>query len=319
MEPAFVGMRQRDFRFVATTFLNFKPTQDGEEAGLCVRSNDDNHYEIGVEQADGKTQVFVRNTVKGRSYTLATRPLAGNKAQLRLSGDEDQYQFAWSKDGKTWETLGGTPSEDLSKEVAGGFTGTALGLYASSNGNASTNHADFHWFDLQDGKAPAPAVFLPRPTPTPLIPSDTWRIRCGSTDWTDHEGNKWREDVGYTSGSTAATGRPITAAKDPELYANERWESEFSYRLPVPAGKYKVTLKFAETYLNGPGLRVFDVMLNGNTVLGHFDLFKEAGGMDKAIDRTFDVTQADAGILEIRFKSSVQNAKICAIEIVPQK
>jgi beta-galactosidase len=172
---------------------------------------------------------------------------------------------------------------------------------------------------LEDGKAPTSVALLPRPTPTPLTPSDTWRIRCGSVDWTDPEGNKWREDIGSTSGSTASTGRPIAAAKDPELYANERWDSEFSYRLPVPAGKYKVTLKFAETYVTGPGLRVFDVMLNGNTVLDHFDIFKEAGAMDKAIDRTFQVAQADAGVLEVRFKAWTQNAKICAIEIVPEK
>ncbi|HJT24557.1 MAG TPA: family 43 glycosylhydrolase, partial [bacterium] len=39
-EPAFVGMRQRDFRFEAITSLDFKPSQNAEEAGICVRSND---------------------------------------------------------------------------------------------------------------------------------------------------------------------------------------------------------------------------------------------------------------------------------------
>lgn len=318
-EPAFVGMRQRDFRFQASTSLKFKPSQDGEEAGLCVRANDDNHYEIGVEQASGHTRIFVRNTVKGASYTLAHRPWDGEKVQLRLSGDEEQYQFAWSKDGKNWETLGASASEDLSRELAGGFTGTAIGLYASANGKPSRVYAEFGWFRLRDGKAPEPASFLPRPTPTPLTPSDTWRIRCGGDAMTDHTGNQWGKDVGFTSGETVGTGRPIAASQDPGLYAAERWGPEFSYRLPVPAGKYKVTLKFAETYVKGPGLRVFDVHLNGNKVLENFDIFKAAGGMDKGVDRSFSIAQSDPGILEIRFKSSVQNAKVCAIEVVRQR
>ena len=320
MEPAFVGMRQRDVRFVATTSLEFHPSQDGEEAGLCVRSNDDNHYEVGVEKAGGQTQVFLRNTIHGRTYTLAQSPLEKGSAQVRLAGDEEQYQFAWSKDGKTWESFGACPSDDLSKEVAGGFTGTTIGLYASSNGNPSKAYADFHWFEMKDGKALEPAALLPRPTPPPLTPSDTWRIRCGGPAWTDHEGNKWSADMGFTTGDTVGAGSPIAAARDSELYATERWASEFSYRLPVPAGKYKVTLRFAETYVKNPGERVFDVLLNGNLILDHFDIFKEAGGIDKGIERSFSGIQMDMpGILEVRFKAWVQNAKVCAIEVTRQK
>jgi regulation of enolase protein 1 (concanavalin A-like superfamily) len=318
-EPAFVGMRQRDFRFEATTSLDFKPSQDGEEAGLCIRSNDDNHYEVGVEMAKGVTQVFVHNTLKGRTYTVASAPLEKGPLVLRLSGDVDQYQFAWSKDGKKWNVLGASASEDLSKETAGGFTGTAIGLYASSNGNPSENHADFHGFEMKDGQAPEAAALLARPTPPPLTPADTWRIRCGGTALTDKEGNAWQDDIGFTSGDTVLTSRPIAASKDPELYASERWGSELSYRLPVPAGKYKVTLRFAETYVKNPGERVFDVLLNGNTVLDHFDILKEAGAVDKGVEKSFPVSMDAAGILEVRFKAWVQNAKICAIEIIKQK
>ncbi len=319
-EPAFVGQRQRDFRFMASTSMEFRPSQNGEEAGLCVRANDNNHYEVGVEWVDGKTQVFVRNTVKGLAYTLDHRRLDQSHVGLRISGDEDQYQFAWSKDGTTWETLGASPSEDLSREMAGGFTGTVIGLYASSNGKPSKAFADFGRFGMEDGKTLEPAALLPRPTPIPLTPSDVWRIRCGGSSWTDRSGHKWSEDIGWTSGDTVGTGSPIDAPQDRELYATERWGAEFSYRLPVPPGKYRVTLKFAESYVNHPGERVFDVLLNGNKVLDHFDILKEAGAMNKGIDRTFsEIKMNSPGIIEIRFVASVQNAKVCAIEIVPQK
>ncbi|MEI3247056.1 MAG: hypothetical protein V8S19_01720 [Gemmiger qucibialis] len=37
----------------------------------------------------------------------------------------------------------------LSTEITGGFTGCTVGMYASANGTASTNHAAFYWFAYQ--------------------------------------------------------------------------------------------------------------------------------------------------------------------------
>ena len=54
-------------------------------------------------------------------------------------------------------------------------------------------------------------------------------------------------------------------------------------------GKVKVELFFAETYTTQPGQRVFDVALNGQTVLKDFDIFREAGGQNRALVKTFTV------------------------------
>jgi alpha-N-arabinofuranosidase len=35
----------------------------------------------------------------------------------------------------------------LSTDVAGGFVGTYIGMFACSNGTDSPNNADFDWFD----------------------------------------------------------------------------------------------------------------------------------------------------------------------------
>ena len=37
----------------------------------------------------------------------------------------------------------------LSTEITGGFTGCTVGMYASANGIAGTNHAAFYWFAYQ--------------------------------------------------------------------------------------------------------------------------------------------------------------------------
>ena len=34
-------------------------------------------------------------------------------------------------------------------EEAGGFVGCTVGMYASSNGTSSSNHADFGWLSMQ--------------------------------------------------------------------------------------------------------------------------------------------------------------------------
>ena len=39
--------------------------------------------------------------------------------------------------------------ELLSTEITGGFTGCTVGMYASANGTAGTNHAAFYWFAYQ--------------------------------------------------------------------------------------------------------------------------------------------------------------------------
>jgi alpha-N-arabinofuranosidase len=38
----------------------------------------------------------------------------------------------------------------LSSDVAGGFVGTTLGLYCSSNGQESNNYADFDFFEYKN-------------------------------------------------------------------------------------------------------------------------------------------------------------------------
>jgi alpha-N-arabinofuranosidase len=55
-----------------------------------------------------------------------------NPLTLRISATGNDYKFDYSGNGKEFINLGGTVSGDiLSTDVAGGFTGTLLGLYAT--------------------------------------------------------------------------------------------------------------------------------------------------------------------------------------------
>jgi regulation of enolase protein 1 (concanavalin A-like superfamily) len=317
--PAFVGQRQTAFRFSARTEMTFNPRQDGEEAGLCVRANEDNHFEIGVGRFDGEVRLFVRTRIKNREYLLAQKSVGSGNIQLEISGAEDRYQFAWSSDGKTWNNLAACPSADLSREITGGFTGTVIGLYATANGKASDNHADFAWFENQPGVVPNPIPLTLRPSPMPLIPSDHWRIRTGWEEFKDKNGLYWSSDIGYSDGEVARGWVSIAGTDIQDLYQFERNGKDFSYSLPVLPGKYQVHLRFAETFLKNVGERVFDVLINGKKVLVDFDILKEAGASNKALDKIFkDISPDTDGMIHLHFVASVQNAKVCSIEITRQ-
>ena len=54
-----------------------------------------------------------------------------------MSAEGDNYQFSYSVGGEEFVNLGGTVSGDiLSTNVAGGFTGALIGLYATSGNNS---------------------------------------------------------------------------------------------------------------------------------------------------------------------------------------
>jgi len=319
-EPAFVGQRQTSFKFRARTQMEFKPLQDGEEAGLCIRANEDNHYEVGVGRFNGETRIFVRNRIKNREYLVVQMPVETLKVQLEISGNEDQYQFAWSNDGKAWRTIAACPSADLSREVAGGFTGTVIGLYATAKGKASDNYADFGWFEFHPGVAPEPIPLTHRPPPTPLVPSGHWRIRTGWEEFQDKDGSIWSSDIGFSGGDVARCWDTITGTQTQDLYQFERFGKDFSYSLPVLPGKYRVSLRFAEINVRKEGERLFDVLVNGKKFLSGFDILKEAGAFDKAVDKILTDIVPDAdGMIHLRFVSSVQNAKVCALEITRER
>ena len=90
----------------------------------------------------------------------------------------------------------------------------------------------------------------------------------------------------------------------------------FKFSIPVGNGAYRVRLHFAELNKDGAGRRVFDVQLEGTTVLSQFDIWREAGGINTAIVREFPVTIND-GTITLDFIRQVENAKISAIEILP--
>src|SRR3954447_6999272 len=129
-------------------------------------------------------------------------------------------------------------------------------------------------------------------------------------------GTSYLGDQYFSGGQTFSVTAPIANTTDDALYQDERFGQNFSYAIPLANGNYNVTLKFAENYFDAPGQRIFDVNAEGKLVVDNLDVWSAAGGKNKALDVVVPVSVQD-GTLNLQFLSSVNNALIDAIRIVP--
>lgn len=152
------------------------------------------------------------------------------------------------------------------------------------------------------------------------------RVNSGNltADHTDPSGNLWTLDSGYNSNnvSTGSTTVTVAGTTTPEIYKTHRFKNRNSstplkYEFTLPNGNYDVRLHFAEVWTGAtaPGSRVFNVLVEGLTVLPNLDVFAEVG-LNHALVKSVPATVAD-GKLTIDFTVVVQNPQVCAIEVYP--
>jgi hypothetical protein len=162
-----------------------------------------------------------------------------------------------------------------------------------------------------------------------------------SGDRTDCNGDVWYGDFGYNDGGghsdcrlnggepgcviaglTAIFGCEDDATED--LLQCEHFdrptEPELSYAFDVPDGTYLVNLFFANTIEETAeiGDRVFDIVVEGETVYAGFDQVAAAGGSGIAVVRSAIVTVGDGDGLTIAFGHVTENPAIKAIEVLAQ-
>jgi hypothetical protein len=101
------------------------------------------------------------------------------------------------------------------------------------------------------------------------------------------------------------------------VYQSERY-GDSTYTLPnlTPGGAYLVRLHFAELFQTAAGQRVFNVVINGATVLSNFDIFAEVGANYTALVREFAATANSSGQIVIQLQTITDNATIEGIEVI---
>ena len=144
--PTFKGVRQEDVNLLVETEVCAVPEKKMPmRAGLSVYQINDGFLSFGVEN----NSIVLRVKLKTIDYVVGSIPLpeATQNVKLRIIADEKQYAFAYSLDGNTYHPVGNMDCTLLSTEVAGGFTGVIIGMFAEGDNPASA--VDFKYFKYQ--------------------------------------------------------------------------------------------------------------------------------------------------------------------------
>ncbi|WP_373231229.1 glycoside hydrolase family 43 protein [Cohnella sp.] len=145
--PAFVGRRLSHLSCNIAAALNFEPLIEGEEAGLTVFMNEKYHYDLFVKLKDGRKAIVLRRTV-GSMRMESTLDCAAGPVVLKIEARPERFVFSIQQDGSNVLELSSGETHLLSTEVAGGFTGTFIAMYAvCETGQGSP--ALFDWFDYE--------------------------------------------------------------------------------------------------------------------------------------------------------------------------
>ncbi|GEO03244.1 xylosidase/arabinosidase [Adhaeribacter aerolatus] len=126
--------RQQHNAFESTVTLKYTPKSNKDLAGLACYQSEKFNYVLGVTKKGNDNYLVLARTEKGNTTVLASEKIDVRKpVQLQVVAQGDDYKFNYSTDNKNFKNIGGTVSGDiLSTNVAGGFTGALIGLYATS-------------------------------------------------------------------------------------------------------------------------------------------------------------------------------------------
>ena len=269
--------------------------------------------------------IFQQFRVGDFSYDI---PLKNGVYEMRL-------YFAEAEFGPTTLAGGGESSRVFNIDMNGKSLLQELDVYRDAGGNNVAYERVFR--DVvpgSDGRLHLKFVQSYREKPflnaleiVPGIPGKLHPIRLAARDnsYTDRAGQVWSPDRYFIRGRLVTHKVLVQNTPDPDLYTGERF-GHFDYAIPVAPGKYGVTLRFAETYFGlpnfgsgGKGSRVFDVYCNGVALLRDFDIFSEAGGPNRALDKTFHNLKPNAqNLLVLSFVPIENYAVLNALEVVDE-
>jgi len=139
--PSFVAIRQQHHYFKSAAVFDTSDLKAGESAGLVLIQN--NLYNLRAEVTDGVLRAVICKD--GKDEILGEAEASG---EVSVSIDVAGLIATVLLGGKV---IGEAKVSDLSTEVAGGFVGCCVGIYASSNGADSDTYVNFKELSYEHG------------------------------------------------------------------------------------------------------------------------------------------------------------------------
>ncbi|NND59757.1 MAG: hypothetical protein HKN49_05765, partial [Gammaproteobacteria bacterium] len=139
-------------------------------------------------------------------------------------------------------------------------------------------------------------------------------INVGGPAYTSVTGLAFDADQGV-DGGVAHTLDKVLGSQDDDLYQTYR-EGAVRISRDVPPGFYDVTLHFAEPADTESGQRLFDIVINDQTVLSSLDVRRARDGQSKsALSVTFPSVGSNDGQLELELRPVAGEPILAAVEV----
>jgi len=141
-------VRQQHMSFEVQTCVKFDPSGNNEHAGLVIFQSHKYHYQFVLTREVNALKLLVIKYENGKQEVLAETGIpsqGGSPVHLKISAQEQDLSFHYSPDGQNYAPIHeNANARILSTDAAGGFVGTTIGIYASSNGEeAGEKYAEF--------------------------------------------------------------------------------------------------------------------------------------------------------------------------------
>lgn len=149
--PAYIGVRQKDYNYVTSTMMEFKPDCENESAGIAIVQSNEYNMRYEYTMKDGKEVLQIVECKQGKDILIKKLEINTRRLYLKIVSRGQRLDFYYGTEGNNYKLLKkGVHAINLSTEVAGGFVGCTIGMYGSSNGKMSNNYADYFWFEYKN-------------------------------------------------------------------------------------------------------------------------------------------------------------------------
>ena len=224
----------------------------------------------------------------------------------------------------TWAASSGATSYTLKRSTTNGsgYANVTSGLAGTAYTDTGLSNGTTYFYVVAAVNSNGSSGNSAQVTATPVAPSTgagttVLHVNCGGGVYTAN-GVTWSADQ-YGSGGATYTypNRDILGTTEDGRYLSVRYSegTNFTYALPAAPGNYTLKLHFAECWAKTAGGRVFNVKVNGTTLLSNFDIVA-ATGANTALVKSFPVTAGSSG-LAVLFENVKNGPVVSGIELVP--
>jgi alpha-N-arabinofuranosidase len=154
--PAYLGFRQLEYQYNAVLTVGVANMTDSQETGLVILQSNEYHMLFRVKKAQNGDALMLQvvKCLGGKEQVLAELTPENRKASeysritFKITGHGQQASFVLLTENNEIPVLLNADIHEMSTEVAGGFVGNTIGVYASANGVISKDKVEIVDFSI---------------------------------------------------------------------------------------------------------------------------------------------------------------------------